>query len=406
MSRLVDIVPGGDTAPAFERAAIEVVDARSLLTGRPRRIVGARHDEVIDPALLPWLLRDWGLDEAAGFVDDWQLLYREGKAWLRQLGTLGAVDQSLAWIGEAGAEIEEIMPGSPRWAELQVALQAAPETLEQARRVIGLTRLSIGAKSVLNRVHAGFDKRAARPDFARLDDCLLDFDSGVVLRPDWPILSFGRRIDAAVDMASLREVGTVESVRNRLGAARYVDDVMLDQSLLFWQYPSVYRPFQFGRLDSFEMTSGARRDQFFETGEIYKAGIILDKQWPVESLNAVFPGCRFVREGHAWLADGFSPAHHTDWRRRVPVKEIRRNYVSGIAPIPPLTTTGLARVRAGGVEIKAATLDAGETLLGSIATGGAAYDGQSWVDLVVPEDATWNDLHVLIGTSLNGDPDE
>lgn len=393
---------------ALDTQLVDVTDSRSRYGRLARRIIDVRYGETIPADLLPWLLRDWGLEDAAAFVDDWDRLYREGKRWQRQRGTWAALDTALAWLDQAGARIEEIRPGSPRWALYQIELPRAPDLLEPlVPNVVGLSKLSAGAKSVLTRIHAGFDKRAATPDFARLDDCLLDFDSGVVLRPEWPRLSFGRVEEAAVDMSALREIGTVDAVSALLGHARYVDDVMLDWSDLYFQYPSQFRDFQIGRVDSFEWTDGARRDQDFETNRIIKAGIILDKQWPVESLQSVFPGARHVRQGHDWLADGFSPAHHTAWTKLVPIEVIEaRLYPGWAVPMPEGTVTTFDRVNMGGPEIVRATHDGGETLLGSNLHGAAEYDGQSWVDLVVPEDATWNDIHMLIGTQVDGDPDE
>lgn len=538
MSRLVDLLPPRSTD--LELAVVEVMDSRSRVRERIARVIGARHDEMIDPALLPWLLRDWGLEEAAAFVEDWQLLYREGKAWQRERGTLAALDRSLAWLDQAGASIEEIMPGSPRWAEFQIALPRAPERLAPLGNIIGLARLSAGSRSILDRVHAGFDVRAARPDFTILDAGLLDFDSGVRLQKDWPILSFGREQKSTANADDHRTVLQFDLARRDVGFARYVDDLMLDWSVPDNQRASVFRPFDAGLVDNFELESGARRDQFFDTHRLIKAGIILDRQWPVESLNAVFPGCDLVPTGRHWLADGFRLDADTFYLRKVAVEAIveavsrgtanllgamtlagavpilastvnlrvRRGHeadetrldATASAPVPELQTfshvigqaehpiapedlalvpheiyragirfdhgpaaESLQSVFTGGDprpygrpwiadgfrtdqdtfwhrstpvrEIVAARVasepvlpqpsalavthvslgvsalvvsrivDETATLLTSFEISTASYDGQSWVDLVPPDGATWENLHVIIGTSLNGDPD-
>ncbi|GJD31501.1 hypothetical protein PMNALOAF_2760 [Methylobacterium adhaesivum] len=539
MTRLVDLLP--HNAAAFERNAVDVVDSRHLLRGLSKRIISARYGETVDPALLPWLLRDWGLDEVAAYVEDWQLLYREGKTWQRERGTLAAVDRALSWIGEAGAEVEEIMPGSPRWAELQVALRKPPERLDALRNAVGLTRLSIGAKSILSRVHSGFDARAARPDYAVLDSTLLDFDSGVRLAPGQPVLSFGREEDTSADFRDTRAVLTFEMDRRDVSFARYVDDIMFDWSIPDTQRPSVFRPFDTGFVDNFSLESGARRDQFLDTHRIIRAAMILDRQWPVESLNAVFPGCDLVPTGKPWLADGFrldadtfyfrkvaieaiveavsrgsvnlrgtmrlvesfpvlasrvnlrvrrgfelddvsldqsasfptpelqtfshvvgATTHEvasedlafaphatflagirfdygapveslqavftgadvaptgipwiadgfrldtdTRWNRGTPILEIlARREAANVIEFPAPTARAVSRVSfGGGALIESRIVDGAATLLTSFEVGTAAYDGQSWVDLVPPEGATWEDLHVIIGTALNGDPD-
>ena len=399
MSRLRDLLPSRSTD--LERNLVEVVDSRSRMAGLVARIVGARYGETVDPALLPWLLRDWGLEDAAAFLDDWQLLYREGKAWTRERGTDAAQLRALRWLGWEGGTVEPILPGGNRWALYQLGLPAAPETLTAIPGLVGLSRLSKPARSVLDRIHGGFDVRAIRLDETTADGGLLDADSGVVLDPAWPILSFGRRVLDELDTTDSR--GGLDDLATQvlLGNAMYIDDVMLDWSVPDDQLRSLIRDFDMSIVDTTWTNDPLLGDAPIETWRLIKAAIGFDYQWDTADLNQVFVGCRFEPRGVPWVADGFRPEADTDWREPFVVEEIKKSVVEGTHEVYAGGSSEVAtRTRDSSlvvaVDIQAeAASDA--TISTSSAGSAAVYGAQSWFDLRWPEGVAWKDLGPMVG---------
>lgn len=172
-------------ASPFERRveqATRFEDAGALVPA----VTGAKVS--VHPAFAPWLTAEWFLSDFARYFDTPAELIEAGLPWLRQRGTAAAVLRALAWIGFA-AQLEE--DGA--------RLHVDPGTVA-ADRLADLQRLvnpSLPAHVQFYRVFHGYDVRHLRLDRARLDDALLDDDSGVMR--DGVKLSFGTRHAAALD---------------------------------------------------------------------------------------------------------------------------------------------------------------------------------------------------------------
>ena len=414
MKRLSSLLPNRSTD--WDRALVDVVDSRSRIADRIARIVGARHDAEIDPALLPWLLRDWGLGDAAAFVEDWQLLYREGKAWTRERGTDAAQLRAFRWLGLEGARVDPILPGGNRWALYQIGLTEAPESLAGIPALVGISRLSKPARSILERIYGGFDVRAIRLDNALADGGLLDFDSGAVVDPAWPVLSFGRKLVSELDSTADHYARDVLAIRRELGSAVYVDALMLDWSMPDFQLKSQYRDFSITVDSSFETDAEIANPSNFNAYRIIKAGIRLDAGWDLRDPNNVFTGTRTIPRGRPWLADGFLPETDTDWHEEQLILEILSAREVGEATfdggsfstVLRAHNTGLVAAFAGGFVLDGSAPDVSPmdevrveaTQTVSLAGGVATYPSQSWIDLRAPENATWESLAEIIGTSI------
>lgn len=172
-------------ATALERAVADTMPRQLLepLADAPRRLKSEPHDAVV-----PWLAAEWFLADFTAYFPDTRALIAAGLPWLRVRGTAAAVQQALSWIGvaatleEDGARLQ-LDPGTP----------AAPENLADIRHLVNA---SIPAHVLFYRLYHGHDLRPLRLDASRLDDGMLDDDSGVWR--DGVKLSFGTRAAALV----------------------------------------------------------------------------------------------------------------------------------------------------------------------------------------------------------------
>ncbi|WP_068634903.1 phage tail protein [Thauera butanivorans] len=174
-----------------------------------------------------WLAAEWFLADFSRHFPTAAALIAAGLPWLRQRGTTAAVQRALGWIDldavleEDGARLH-LDPGTP----------AAPERLADVRHLV---ERSIPAHVRFYRLFHGYDIRHLRLDRSRLDDALLDDDSGVVV--DGLKLSFGTR--AAHAFAEPADAGAIDgaaasiySVRVFLDDSWRLDAWLLDSEIL------------------------------------------------------------------------------------------------------------------------------------------------------------------------------
>jgi hypothetical protein len=225
MADLIDIVPRNQTP--LGRAAVQVADSRARHREFVQSIVDVRYLDVIPANILPWLLRHWGLEDAAAFMPDHQRLYRDGKRWQTARGRVDAYQIIFDWLALNGV-YERGDHGDERWGLFQVGLDAEP-TFDELFNLIGLTDLSKRASSVLGRVYGGYDIRPMRLDMMRLDGALLDDWSGVYLDGIAPKLSFGRQHGQEIDFGTHIAGGSVGMIS---GTARFEEGFVLDRSPL------------------------------------------------------------------------------------------------------------------------------------------------------------------------------
>lgn len=145
----------------------------------------------IPDSIVPWLIYEYGLQELLPYLKDPRRAIEEGVLWQRIRGTKAALEQALDWI-EYPATIEESESQTLRWAEFQLALDAHPDSFDAIDDVVAVSKLSAPARSRNFRIYNGYDERRFRLDHHVLGEGLLCDHSGVIVREDWPQLSFGR----------------------------------------------------------------------------------------------------------------------------------------------------------------------------------------------------------------------
>jgi hypothetical protein len=134
-----------------------------------------------------------------------------------------------------------------------------------------------------------------------------------------------------------------------------------------------------------------------------RAGIRCDFGEPTGGLQQVFPGVDFKPTGRPWTSDGFGLDWDAYWNRPIEIVEISRGEVVAEVSARLPIVGGVFEIGIDdAVTINHRLSDGADTLVTFFRFSRGAYDGQRWVDLVAPEDATWESLHVLIGTSPNG----
>ncbi|MGX9427982.1 hypothetical protein [Bradyrhizobium sp. LeoA1S1] len=225
MTDLIDIVPRNSTP--LQRSVVATIDSRSRHKGLVRSIIDVRYQDTIPEDILPWLLRHWGLEDAAAFVADHQRLYKEGKHWQTVRGRLEAFEIVFEWLALNGV-YERGTRGDVRWGLFQIGLDGEPE-MRTLLNLIGLANLSKRASSVLGRVYGGYDIRPMRLDMMRLDGALLDDWSGVYLDGIKPKLSFGGVHGGTIELGPELHTNYFGYLD---GVARFEEGFVLDRSIL------------------------------------------------------------------------------------------------------------------------------------------------------------------------------
>jgi hypothetical protein len=179
---------------------------------------GARR--AVAGALAPWLAAEWQLAEFAPYFDSAQALIAAGLPWLRQRGTAASVKRALSWLGYT-ARLEQDGP----WLQLDPGDAYAQLRVDA---VAHLVRASLPAHARLYRMYHGYDLRPLALDSNRLDDSLLDDDSGVVVGD--VKLSFAARRTGLADAPGQAPGHARTDALS--GVVPYDDRMMLDTWLL------------------------------------------------------------------------------------------------------------------------------------------------------------------------------
>lgn len=130
-----------------------------------------------DPQFAPWLAVDWQVAQFAPYFDDVPALLAAGLPWLRLRGSPAGLRAALGWLGYQSITIDE----DAAWLHLDLGRLVSDDEL---RPVAHVARASIPAHVKFYRVFHDWDLRPARLDASRLDDALLDDDSGIFVAVD------------------------------------------------------------------------------------------------------------------------------------------------------------------------------------------------------------------------------
>lgn len=149
------------------------------------------------PSAVPFLIKEYGLEEIVEFFPIAALAIEPGLKWRRLIGTLEAVRMALVWIGYRAA-MEDQWIGRRRWHTFQFRFPELPGAdVPDLARVAKIADISTPFRSRFRRGVFAYDVGALDADTARLDSAILDHESGHALTEGGPLWSFGRthRID-------------------------------------------------------------------------------------------------------------------------------------------------------------------------------------------------------------------
>ena len=228
----LDLLP--PNATQFERDLAASSDFLKKTEGKVPLIRTAKRIDIPDD-VVPWLIYEYGLGELLPYLPDPRVAIAEGVLWQRYRGTPAAIKTALGWIN-FNATLEESEAGTIRWAQWQLGLDQAPESLAFIGNVIGISRLSSPARSDLFRVYGGwYDYRRFWLDDTQLSSgSWLADHTGVYLQDDWPQLSFGREFKTDPVVQSTGIERTKEHIEGEVYV--YEDRFILSQSEIdeFW----------------------------------------------------------------------------------------------------------------------------------------------------------------------------
>ncbi len=204
-------------ATALERAVLEVAPAWDDLAD-----VGVGIDHTRPDPFKPWLAAEWELAQFSQYFPDLDALLAAGLPWLLERGTAAAVRRVLDWLGYGAAVIEE----DGAYLQIDLGRVASPERINHIARLV---RSSIPVHIRFYRVFHGWDLRPLRLDAGRLDEALLDDDSGVWVVTDTGTVkvSFGSTSGGRHPAPGLA-AGIWSGTANRTGRLTYDDRMLLD----------------------------------------------------------------------------------------------------------------------------------------------------------------------------------
>ncbi|OLL53370.1 phage tail protein [Bartonella henselae] len=176
-------------ATEFEKRLADACDFHQDVDGA---VLGISRAKLITrpPRFLPWLIEEYGLGELTPYVPNLYDLIDQGLAWQRLRGSIAAIELGLQWL-ELSAHFTPAWSGRAWWNSFQLEFNQLPEqsSLEAIEAIVGLSK---SLRSDFRRGTYGYDVEAIEGDMSRLDDSMLDFESGVRLTAGGTLFSFGR----------------------------------------------------------------------------------------------------------------------------------------------------------------------------------------------------------------------
>ncbi|WP_375680584.1 MULTISPECIES: phage tail protein [unclassified Bartonella] len=141
------------------------------------------------PSWLPSLIDEYGLQELSPYFSNSYDLIDQGLAWQNIRGSLAAIEMGLRWL-ELSARFKPAWSERAWWNSFQLEFNQLPERT-QLEAVEAIVRLSKSLRSDFRRGVYGYDVGAVEGNMSRLDDSMLDFESGICLTAGGTLFSFG-----------------------------------------------------------------------------------------------------------------------------------------------------------------------------------------------------------------------
>ncbi|EJF74385.1 hypothetical protein MCO_01163 [Bartonella sp. DB5-6] len=189
-------------ATEFEKRLADACDFHQDVDGS---VLGISRSKLITrpPRFLPWLIEEYGLGELTPYVPNLYDLIDQGLAWQRIRGSLAAIEMGLAWLGVT-ARFQPAWTGRVWWNSFQLYFDQLPER-KSLEAIEAITDLSKSLRSDFRRGVMGYDVQAVECNMSRLDDSLLEYESGVSLIAGNTLFSFGRTTE--IERVLTREEG-------------------------------------------------------------------------------------------------------------------------------------------------------------------------------------------------------
>ncbi|RBO90516.1 phage tail protein [Pseudochrobactrum asaccharolyticum] len=188
MSNRQALLPSNATA--LEITLSQVMDRMPEINAGIVALKGFKFDP--NNSVIPYLIQEYGLEEIEEFFPIRREVITEGVKWRRLIGTPEAVHMALRWIGYRAA-IEEEWVGRKKWNTFQLRFRDLPAAdhpdLERIERI---AEISTPLRSRFRRGVHLYDVGPLIGDCTRLNCTMLERESGVSLKADGPIWSFGR----------------------------------------------------------------------------------------------------------------------------------------------------------------------------------------------------------------------
>ncbi|WP_345117864.1 phage tail protein, partial [Bartonella jaculi] len=142
------------------------------------------------PRFLPWLIEEYGLGELTPYVPNLYDLIDQGLEWQNIRGSVAAIDRGLEWLG-LSVHFTPAWPERAWWNSFQLDFDQLPERgdLEAIEAIVDLSK---SLRSDFRRGVYGYDVQAVECNMSRLDDSMLEYESGVRLTAGGTLFSFGR----------------------------------------------------------------------------------------------------------------------------------------------------------------------------------------------------------------------
>lgn len=176
-------------ATEFERRLADVCDFHQDVDGS---VLGISRSKLITrpPRFLPWLIEEYGLGELTPYVPNLYDLLDQGLEWQRIRGSVAAIDRGLQWLG-LSVHFTPAWSERAWWNSFQLEFDQLPEQsdLESIEAIVDLSK---SLRSDFRRGVIGYDVGAMEANMSRLDDSMLDFESGIRLTAGGTLFSFGR----------------------------------------------------------------------------------------------------------------------------------------------------------------------------------------------------------------------
>ncbi|GAA5101984.1 phage tail protein [Bartonella acomydis] len=191
-------------ATEFERCLADVCDFHQDVDGS---VLGISRSKLITrpPRFLPWLIEEYGLGELTPYVPNLYDLLDQGIEWQRIRGSVAAIDMGLEWLG-LSAQFTPAWSERTWWNSFQLEFDRLPEqnSLEAIEAIVDLSK---SLRSDFRRGVTGYDVGAMEANMSKLDDSMLDFESGIRVTAGDTLFSFGRTTE--INHVLTKEEGTL-----------------------------------------------------------------------------------------------------------------------------------------------------------------------------------------------------